>query len=51
MKETSPTRIVETIHEGFQDFGWKSEKERQSLVFVWKRPLGVIMRIAGGLKG
>jgi len=31
--------------------GWKSEFDRHSRVEVWKRPDGVIMRIAGGLKG
>jgi hypothetical protein len=38
MKERRPTRMVETCHEGFHSLGWKSEKEKQRRVFVWKRP-------------
>ena len=57
--------MVETCHEGFHSLGWKSEKEKQRRVFVWKRPMykhiysmgrrwgpdGVIIVTAGGLKG
>ena len=31
--------MVETCHEGFHSLGWKSEKEKQRRVFVWKRPM------------
>jgi len=51
MKERRPIRIVETSQAGLKDFGWKSEMERHKRVEVWKRPEGVIMRMAGGLKG
>lgn len=66
MKERSPTRIVETCHEGFHSLGWKSEKEKHRRVLVWKRPgtlafythklldlvpEGVIIVTAGGLNG
>jgi hypothetical protein len=37
MKERRPTRIVETCQDGFHSLGWKSEKEKQSRVFIWKR--------------
>ena len=43
--------MVATDHAGFQVSGWKSLIERQSLVFVWNLPLGVIIIIRGGLKG
>lgn len=44
-------RMVDTSHAGLNDLGWKSEMVRQSLLEGWKRPEGVCMRIAGGLKG
>ena len=43
MKESSPVRIVDTDHAGFQVSGWKSDIERHSLMFVLKRPDGVII--------
>ena len=41
----------ETPQSGFQLSGWKSEKERQILFPGSKRPLGVSITKAGGLKG
>jgi len=51
MNDSNPIRIVDTSHAGLKLFGWKSEILRHRRVLVWKRPEGVIMRIAGGLKG
>ena len=44
-------RAVRTLHEGCQCSGWCEEMDKQILVFVSKRPLGVSMRKLGGLKG
>jgi hypothetical protein len=51
MNESNPMRIVETSQAGLKLFGWKSEMVRQRRVEGWKRPEGVIIRIAGGAKG
>jgi PAS domain-containing protein len=51
IKLNSPMRIVDTSQAGLKLLGWKSEIERHNLVEVWKRPEGVIMRMAGGLNG
>lgn len=51
MKDITPSRIVETDQAGLKDFGWKSLMLRQRRSEQRKRPLGVCMRIAGGLKG
>ena len=51
MNDMRPINIVETDQAGLKLFGWKSEILRHNLVLVWKRPLGVCMRMAGGAKG
>lgn len=43
--------MVETSHAGLNDLGWKSEIDKHNRVFVWNRPEGVSIRIAGGLNG
>lgn len=51
MNDINPIKIVLTDHAGLKDLGWKSEIDRQRRVEVWKRPLGVCIRMAGGAKG
>jgi hypothetical protein len=46
INDNSPVKMVDTDHAGFQVPGWKSDMERQSLVLVANRPLGVIILIA-----
>lgn len=50
MKDSSPVKMVPTLHSGFQVSGWKSLMDRQSRVLVWNRPFGVIMYTAGGCR-
>lgn len=50
-KATRAVRAVLTLQEGCQCSGWCEEMERQILVLVSKRPLGLSMRKLGGLKG
>lgn len=51
INDSRPTRMVLTLQAGLKERGWKSEMVRQSRVEGAKRPDGVCMRIAGGLKG
>lgn len=51
MKLSKPVRMVATDHAGFQLSGWKSEILRQRRVLHLNRPLGVIIKMLGGLNG
>jgi hypothetical protein len=51
MNAMSAVRAVRTLQLGCQCSGWWLEMDRQILVPVWKRPLGVSIMKAGGLKG
>lgn len=51
MKDRSPVNILDTDHIGFQDSGWKSLMDKQIFSLGTNRPLGVTMRILGGLNG
>lgn len=51
MNAMSAVSAVRTLHDGCQCSGWCEEMERQILTPVWKRPLGVSIMKAGGLKG
>jgi hypothetical protein len=51
IKAVSATRAVRTLHDGCQCSGWCEEMERQILVLVWKRPLGVSIMKEGGFMG
>jgi hypothetical protein len=51
MKLMSPVMIASKRHIGFQDSGWKSEIVRQMRFFGANRPLGVIIKMEGGLRG
>ncbi len=51
MKDSRPVRMDATLHMGFHVSGWKSDMERHSRRLVSKRPFGVSIIIAGGLKG
>jgi hypothetical protein len=51
IKATRATSAERTLQEGCHDSGWWEEMERQILTPVSKRPLGVSITKAGGLKG
>lgn len=51
MKDNRPFKMVDTLQAGLKERGWKSEMVRHRRDDGWKRPDGVCMRIAGGLKG
>lgn len=46
-----PNTTVPVLHPGSQLSGWKLDIDRQSLVLVSKRPLGVSIWISGGFIG
>lgn len=51
MKAMSAVSAVRTLQLGCQCSGWWLEMDRQIFMPVWKRPLGVSIIKAGGLKG
>jgi hypothetical protein len=51
MNAINAVSAVLTLQLGCQCSGWWLDIERQIFVPVWKRPLGVSIMKAGGLKG
>ena len=48
MNDTSPTRIVRTLHVGFHSSGWKSDMDMQMRRPGSKRPVALTKVIPGG---
>lgn len=51
INDSNPVNMVDTDQDGFQVPGWKSDMDRQIFVSVANLPLGVTMRMDGGLNG